>query len=118
MSAWQPDEPDPSYVHPMAGTADNDARHRTCGKCGGAKEYCNHVNRPEDDCMTIAEVAKAVGIPRRTVAYHVATGKLASFRRPGVYKNTRNWIKREAVAPYAKALMEARPELMAAWANG
>lgn len=91
--------------------------HELCGHCGGRAQYCNHVPRPEHGAMTIAEVAKAVGIPRRTVADHVKKGLLKSFDRPGVYQHTKHWVLRDQIPGYVKRLIKKHPSLIVKWVN-
>lgn len=110
------DEEDPSYVLPVR-TDDTRIADGRCMTCGGRAMYCAHVRRPDHEAMTIDEVAKAVGLPRRTVADHVKTGRCPSFEAQVKGSNTKRWIKRSDIPRYVKRILKLHPTKVLKWAE-
>jgi hypothetical protein len=93
---------------------------RTCGRCG--ERYTDqaaherfHIDRPDDDHMTVKEVAAAVGRQKSVVKHWIKTRKL-----PAVYTTIagtrRVWVKRHALRDFVASAMEGDFRKAVTWA--
>lgn len=89
-----------------------------CGDCGAKlqesqRRYHNnqeHVSRPCDDAMTVAECAKVLGRPSAAIRRLIRTGKLVRLACPGA----RMWIRKPALQTYIRTVA-SRPESLVQW---
>ena len=75
-----------------------------------------HIERPHDDALTIAEVAKALGKTKGAVLSWVKKGKLRHFRVP--QGRIRIWVMRKQLKEFVKQQLEDNPARAKDWVEG
>lgn len=88
-----------------------------CGDCGAKlqesqRRYHNkeHVPRPCDDAMTVAECAKVLGRPSEAVRRLIRVGKLIRLADTGA----RMWVRKPDLQTYIRTVA-SRPESLVQW---
>ena len=81
--------------------------YRHCYDCGKsyradqkAAHYRGHLDRPDDNCLTLDEARDALGTTKGSLNHAVRTGRLKVVRTEG---RKRVWVTRQALAAYARA---------------
>lgn len=94
----------------------------TCNDCGAKLQESQrnyhrnveHVDRPRDDAMTVAEVAKVLGCTAQAVRYKIRGGALKRHGEPVIGKRT--WVLKADLQRYIRAVA-SKPEALVKWAN-
>jgi excisionase family DNA binding protein len=93
---------------------------RRCGDCGesftdrSAHEK-QHIERPSDSHLTLAEAAKALGRHQNTVRYWIKTGKIRHERHARGFNRT--WITRQAIRNFVASGVVKNLGLVVEWAK-
>lgn len=92
-----------------------------CGDCGASLQESQrnyhrnheHVARPREDAMTVAEVAAVLGVDAQVVRYRMRNGKLK--RHGAAATGQRAWILKADLQSYIRAVA-SQPEALVQWA--
>lgn len=95
-----------------------------CGDCGAKlqesqRRYHNnreHIDRPHDDAMTVAECAKVLGVTQWAVRNRIKGGRLEQYGEAPMKKGVRVWVLKASLQAYIRQVA-AKPERMIRWAN-